>query len=47
VLNKGNPIVSPGSPVLSLQEILALISTGANETIELILKIAKCRSCHA
>ena len=45
VLAIGNPLVSPGSPVLSLQDVLNLVNAGSDENIDLILDIAGCRHC--
>ncbi len=41
-LSLGNPLVSPGSPVLSLAQVLALVTDGLNQTLALLLKNAHC-----
>ncbi len=41
-LSLGNPLVSPGAPVLSLAQVLALVTDGLNLTIALLMKNAHC-----
>jgi len=41
-LSIGNPLESPGLPVLNLEQVLGLVATGNQESITLILAIAGC-----